>query len=195
MDLVVRISPSTPEDHAGIHYGGIQVSHENLWYTANKLNTASTQHGGRALTALKAAAEEAARSGKALILINDHAGISDRPRHVSLSEEIHHAMQSSLGGGENLGQHLRSQIKRGTDSCEIRTRRWPRQPYPRKLTPTDSPSRTDGGENRRSFNGWQALSRTGVTIRSSAPSRRCIHRNAKERLWKLETKSHRRRNL
>jgi broad specificity phosphatase PhoE/2'-5' RNA ligase len=106
IELLGRIgSPGLPADYAALHYGGITVAPQDTWTLLARIDREMERGGRPGLRQLREATEGAARAGKSLVLVKDHAQMPDAMRQVSLDEEIGHAIQASASGGD-LNAHI-----------------------------------------------------------------------------------------
>ncbi len=108
IELAGRIlDPQMPPDYEALQSLATHISPADLWTAHQLMDTAHLEYGQEPGTAaLRDALAQAARSGKSLVLVNGNSRFSGASRQKSFREEIHHAMQADLRGGENLIHHM-----------------------------------------------------------------------------------------
>jgi hypothetical protein len=123
IELLTRIlAPNVPPDFAALQYGAAHISPADLWAARNRVETGESRYGRlRGIGELKAALDDAARAGKSFVLVKDQIGVPEADRQTSFREELYHAMQAHLGGGENLNEHLRPSTARFFSNPNART--------------------------------------------------------------------------
>ena len=113
MEILHRvIDPGIARDQAALRIGGGHISPADLSMARNLMDTAHLEYGQHRGTAqLRDALERAANAGKSFVVVNGNPDFSDARRQIHFREELHHAMQADLGGGESLVAHIwRSQV-------------------------------------------------------------------------------------
>jgi len=112
MEYVQRLA-GRPRDQGGLEHIATHLSPQHAATVANLAKIVNPSSASRQLAA---AAREAAKAGKSLVIVVDHASIPEELRTTALNEELDHRIQSELRGGA-ARQHLSEQAsKRLTES-------------------------------------------------------------------------------